>query len=232
MRRPVSAKKMALISSDLPRENSATKATHELLVAEALAQRRELLAGGAVGQVVLGEEAGQSRRRVRSSAARQSPRASRLVANEWRHRGCAKGASIVAQRAPARVRAETLAHRAQARTFRTRGARRCAARHPAQRRWQPGRRTSRAAPWTMRRIVAAAARARLAGAAVDARLRAGTRRRRRGRRGSRARSSRRARRARASVARTAAASRSARGRLMRSLRVRGSMPASNSASQA
>jgi hypothetical protein len=27
MRRPVSAKKIALISSDLPRENSATKAT-------------------------------------------------------------------------------------------------------------------------------------------------------------------------------------------------------------
>ncbi len=30
MRRPVSAKKMALISSDLPRENSATKATTSL----------------------------------------------------------------------------------------------------------------------------------------------------------------------------------------------------------
>jgi hypothetical protein len=53
MRRPVSAKKTALISSDLPRENSA-RGDHQLLVAEGARAATDLLAGGAGS--LLGEE--------------------------------------------------------------------------------------------------------------------------------------------------------------------------------
>ena len=56
MRRPVSAKKMALISSDLPRENSATKATTSFSLPRRSRNARDLLGRLAVGEVVLGEE--------------------------------------------------------------------------------------------------------------------------------------------------------------------------------
>ena len=71
MRRPVSAKKMALMSSDLPRENSATKATTSLSL-EPLAQRIEVIVRRPLRQIVLGEE---FRERVEPLAQRGAPAA-------------------------------------------------------------------------------------------------------------------------------------------------------------
>ena len=59
MRRPVSAKKMALISSDLPRENSATKATTSFSLPRRSRSDAICSPAGALRQVVLGEKAGE-----------------------------------------------------------------------------------------------------------------------------------------------------------------------------
>ena len=188
----------------------------ELLVAEALAQRGDLLAGVAVAQVVLGEEAGQRRRARRASAARQPPRASRLVANDGVIERSRRGSEHRSAATSRSSRDETLRSRQPAGRFAHRAPRpsgcayvATAAVAPLQRRWQPGqKKVARCALHDAPHRACRSARTACPRGRRPA-PRAGTRRPCRARRGSRAASSRRARRARASVARTAAARRSA-----------------------
>ena len=97
MRRPVSAKKIALISSDLPRENSATKATTSFSLPRRSRKARICSAASPWARSCSERKrASASRRSPR--AARQPPRASRLVANEGvieRRRGSSHGSARV-----------------------------------------------------------------------------------------------------------------------------------------
>ena len=81
MRRPVSAKKIALMSSDLPRENSATKATTNFsLPSRSRNELNWMPAESSISSCSPRNRATSSSRCA--SAKRQPLRASRLVANE------------------------------------------------------------------------------------------------------------------------------------------------------
>ena len=188
MRRPVSAKKIALISSDLPRENSATKATTSFSLPSR--SRKAAICSAASPWARSCSSRKRASASARSpSAARQPPRASRLVANEGvieRRRGSSHGSARVHERA---VTKRFLT--AQVRAFRTPGlGMRC---RPSASLADRSRKTSPSPPG---RCAASASRSGCTACPRGRRPshRAGTRPPRRERRGSRARSSRRARR--------------------------------------
>ena len=81
MRRPVSAKKIALMSSDLPRENSATKATTSFSLPSRSRRASSCSVAGPCARSCSARYFASASTRS-PSAARQPPRASRLVANE------------------------------------------------------------------------------------------------------------------------------------------------------
>ena len=90
MRRPVSAKKIALISPGLAARELGDEGNDELLVAETLAQRADLLGGLAVAEVVLGQEARQV---VEPLAERSAPATEGIETGgkRWRHRAAQGG---------------------------------------------------------------------------------------------------------------------------------------------
>jgi hypothetical protein len=124
----------------------------ELLVAEALAQRGDLVAGGALRQVVLAEEAGQ---RVDAQGQGGAPLAEGIEAGRegMGHRGCAEGARHRSAGVPGGHPPKRLLTGAADVSHGRRPAWRPAPPAGLQRRWQPGQKKVARPPWTIRRTV-------------------------------------------------------------------------------
>ncbi len=169
MRRPVSAKKMALISSDLPRENSATKATTSFSLPSRSRSASICSAGGAVGEVVLGEKA-----RQRLERARRARRASRRGRRDWWRRRAssrlARGVRVMVAQGPRTSRDETLARRRRADVSHSRRCRVASAPPARSAPLAAGQKNVARCALDDAPDRRAAAHARLAGAAVDPRL--------------------------------------------------------------